>query len=130
MEGGIGYGAIYVMNSTVILINAGAITSAGGHMTCFHSSHLTHRWQKQLEKMVVGGGGGGFMMLAYVCNVTIAPGKTLMHMIIKNAYLYISYIYKRSCLFVCLSVCLYHHSGHTCGWISLKLSMMIGFNPT
>ena len=36
----------------------------------------------------------------------------------------------RICLSVGLCVCLYHHSGQTGRWISLKLSMMIGFDPT
>ena len=36
----------------------------------------------------------------------------------------------RICLSVRLSVCLYHHSGQTGRWISLKLDMMIGFDPT
>ena len=44
--------------------------------------------------------------------------------IVTSIYLYIYiYIYKR-----CL--CLYHNSGRTCGWISLKLGVMIGFDPT
>ena len=43
--------------------------------------------------------------------------------------LYISPIYI-SYISVCLSACLYYHSGQTCGWISLKLGMMIGFDPT
>ena len=29
-----------------------------------------------------------------------------------------------------LSVCLYHHSGQTSKWISLKLGMMLGFGST
>ena len=33
------------------------------------------------------------------------------------------------CVSVCLSVCLYHHSGQTYEWISLKFGMMIGFDP-
>ena len=33
------------------------------------------------------------------------------------------YIYKK------MSVCMYHHFGQTCGWISLKLGM-IGFDST
>ena len=41
---------------------------------------------------------------------------------------------KEFCLSVCLSVCLsaylYHHSGRTGRWISLKLGMVIGFDPT
>ena len=40
------------------------------------------------------------------------------------------YIYKRSCQCVCLYVCLYHHSSQTSRWISLKLGMMVGFDPT
>ena len=36
----------------------------------------------------------------------------------------------RICLSVGLSVCLYHHSGQTGRWISLKLCMMIGLDPT
>ena len=45
-----------------------------------------------------------------------------------NIYIYIyRYIYIVS---VGLSVCLYHHSGQTGRWISLKLGMMIGSDPT
>ena len=36
----------------------------------------------------------------------------------------------RICLSVGLSVCLYHHSGQTGRWISLKLGMIIDFDPT
>ena len=34
------------------------------------------------------------------------------------------------CVSVSLSVCLYHYSGQTCGWISLELGMMIDFDLT
>ena len=36
----------------------------------------------------------------------------------------------RARVFVCLYVCSYHHSGQTCGWISQKLGIRIGLDPT
>ena len=52
---------------------------------------------------------------------------TYIHMYTSPIYIYIK---GDVCLSVCPSVCLYHHSCQICGWISLKLGMMIGFDPT